>query len=269
MNYKTLSHWLLGSTLSLSACAADSQTASPLGSSPFGPQQGGSAGIVEVTAPASSLPRLGEGQVISEASAAMVPTPHTDGEVADVAVPETMIGADAEPMRQASGSSGLYACGVAIESSAWRQQATAVVTPGLAGNPLDFGLFTEVSPIVGQAGALWFATNTAFCELVNCSVSGIADLATVQAQRVEQGIEAVALANTGTTGYGTLNIYNLTSGVAAQVHHVMGGGVHFILDEEQEAIFGEIALDGSSGFGGPGVTSRYTAQFSGRCQWIQ
>jgi hypothetical protein len=58
-----------------------------------------------------------------------------------------------------------------------------------------------------------------------------------------------------------LNIYNVTTSVVAQVHNVLAGTL--VTDISARGISGEIRLQGSSGFDGPGISSYYTATFTG------
>jgi hypothetical protein len=61
----------------------------------------------------------------------------------------------------------------------------------------------------------------------------------------------------------TFNMYNLTSGVIAQIHNVLGGQILIQFSPDGQSVSGNIALLGSSGFGGPTPTSQYVATFSG------
>jgi hypothetical protein len=138
-------------------------------------------------------------------------------------------------------------------------------------NPVDVGIFTTVSPIVGQAGALWFGTNTSLCSLVGCSnggsgidiafVDGIADpnAGTAEVNITVDG-NAFGLPN---ARLATFNIYNLTTDLTAQIHNVLAGTVLLQITDGGQSVSGTINLGGNSGFDGPGITSEYLANFSG------
>lgn len=223
--------------------------------------------MVDAAVALQGLPPVG-GAIDDTAAAELLGQVPVIAEVPDAAVPESV---DLERVAAAEAeiSAGYYACGVLVSTMNWQQSATLLVTlPGLLDNPADIGLFTRFSPTVGQSGALWFGSNTAFCSVVNCRDSGRTELAQVQTEPVERGFEALAMLTSPATGYGTLNTYNLTSGVAAQVHFVTGGGVRLRLDQLSNAVAGVVQLQGTPDFARPDITSAYQAEFSGRCQWV-
>jgi hypothetical protein len=137
-------------------------------------------------------------------------------------------------------------------------------------NPIDVAIITDgnvANPLVGVAGALWFGTNTSFCVLVNCTIgaSGI-DIAFVQVDTVSGQVLITVDGNVfglPAARLNTFNIYNVTSGVTAQIHNVLGGEVFIQFSSDGQSVSGRIALLGSSGFGGPTPTSQYVADFSG------
>lgn len=136
-------------------------------------------------------------------------------------------------------------------------------------NPFDIGIFTvEASPFVGVAGALYFATNTSLSEfyLGSANQGSALDLAFVDWDPSNR--ELVVVLDGDNSGlpsarFGVNNIYNLTSGITAQIHNILTGGVNIQFSGDFLVIGGSILLGGSSGFGGPFVSSGYQASFSG------
>ena len=132
-------------------------------------------------------------------------------------------------------------------------------------NPVDVGIKTATSPIVGSAGALLFGTNVGLAAQLGSSaivVPSAVDVASVSLSggHIEAQIDGDAYGQpTARVNY--LNIYNVTSSVAAQVHNVLAGTL--TLDVDGSRIDGQIDLQGSSGFGGPQVSSYYRASVSG------
>jgi hypothetical protein len=137
-------------------------------------------------------------------------------------------------------------------------------------NPIDVAIITDgniASPLVGVAGALWFGTNTSLCVLVSCTIgaSGI-DIAFVQVDAAARQVLITVDGNVfglPAARLNTFNIYNVTSGVTAQIHNVLAGEVFIQFSNDDQSVSGTIALLGSSGFGGPTPTSQYVANFSG------
>lgn len=132
-------------------------------------------------------------------------------------------------------------------------------------NPVEVGIFTNASPIVGAAGALYFGTNTALSREVGFRQGEIGiDIAFVEVrgQRVRVTVDGNAF-GLPAARLGTFNIYNLTSGVTAQIHNVLAGTIDVQFNDGAQTVNGTIQIGGSSGFGGPTVTSEYTASFTG------
>jgi hypothetical protein len=141
-------------------------------------------------------------------------------------------------------------------------------TPSINGvNPVDVGIFTRSSPVEGNAGALWFGTNTSLASFKgsNLGVANI-DLAFVD---VKQNDGTVAMTVDGNAfslpgaRIATLNIYNVTTGSPAQVHNILTGTVNIRFLNGGQNITGEITLAGTPGFSGPAVSSNYQATFTG------
>lgn len=158
-----------------------------------------------------------------------------------------------------------------VPGLAFQQVGAMVVTPTVAApvfnngtNPVDIGIFTNVSPIIGAAGAIYFGTNTSLSSLVGSNLAASAiDIAFVQvsqAGRIEIAVDGNAF-GLPSSRLGTFNIYNLTSGVTAQIHNVLAGNI--VINFNGNQVTGTINLGGSSGFAGPNITSEYRANFSG------
>lgn len=137
-------------------------------------------------------------------------------------------------------------------------------------NPIDVAIITDnnvASPLVGATGALWFGTNTSFCVLVNCTIGASAiDTAYVQFDPTRGQVLITVDGNIfglPAARLNTFNIYNVTSGIAAQVHNVLAGQVFIQFSNAGQTVAGTINLYGSSGFAGPNLTSQYVANFSG------
>ena len=133
-------------------------------------------------------------------------------------------------------------------------------------NPRDVAIITNVSPILGTAGALWFGTNTSTCSLVNCqSAQSMIDVAIVETDENKNEIIVNLDSNFIATRarLSTFNIYNLTSNILAQVHNILAGGMAMQFRDNANTVIGVIRLLGSSGFAGPFPTSEYNATFVG------
>lgn len=134
-------------------------------------------------------------------------------------------------------------------------------------NPFDVSIVTNQPPTLGVKGALWFGTNTSLCVVVRCTIgaSGI-DIAfvnydpnrrllTIQVDGNVFGLPAARL--------DTFNIYNITTGLTAQVHNILAGTIVVQFSPDFRVIEGRMQLLGSSGFQGPTPTSSYVAGFRG------
>jgi hypothetical protein len=60
-----------------------------------------------------------------------------------------------------------------------------------------------------------------------------------------------------------LNIYNVTTSTVARVHNILSGEMTLELVDGGSSIQGSISVQGSSGSGGPGIGSFYSAEFTG------
>lgn len=118
-------------------------------------------------------------------------------------------------------------------------------------NARDIGLFSG-SPIVGQAGAIWFGTNTSMCELANigCNIgaSGL-DIAFVTADETT-GTLNISLDGqifnvpNGNAITGTLNIFNWQSGVTAQIINIVQGTMSLRFSADAQSVTGEVRFTG-------------------------
>lgn len=143
---------------------------------------------------------------------------------------------------------------------------TAATNNGI--NPVDVAIFTTASPIIGTAGALYFGTNTSLSALrgSNLGASNI-DIAFVEVTPDNTGIVITVDGNVfglPNARLNTFNIYNITTDIiTAQIHNILAGTIQIQLSPDGQSVGGTIALGGSSGFAGPGITSEYQATFSG------
>lgn len=163
-------------------------------------------------------------------------------------------------------------------SPPFNRSATLVVTPTIdpldpslstnnGVNPVDIGIFTDDSPIIGFAGALYFGTNTSLSSLVGSSIGASAiDVAFVE---VDQSAGRVIAAIDGdvfglpNARLNTFNIFNARDSITTQIQSVLAGTVILEFSDNGNTIAGSITIGGSSGFGGVGITTEYTATFSG------
>jgi hypothetical protein len=157
----------------------------------------------------------------------------------------------------------------------FRQDAVLVLVPTIdptaatrnGVNPVDVGIKTAGSPIVGVAGALWFGTNLAVSAVIGSSPAVAASAVDVAFVSIAGGHVEVQLDGNvfglpfARVNY--LNIYNVQTSLLAQIHNVLGGRLVFDVTEGGNAIRGAIELGGSSGFNGPAVSSVYAASFAG------
>ena len=132
-------------------------------------------------------------------------------------------------------------------------------------NPVDVGIFTNPGPIVGQAGALYFGTNTSLSSIVGSTLGASAiDVAIVGVNQASRTVSIEVDGNAfglPTARLNTFNIYNLTTGITAQIHNVLAGRIEMSFNGNE--VQGTIQIGGSSGFTGPGITSNYIAGFTG------
>ena len=173
-----------------------------------------------------------------------------------------------------SGTTGFSGAGV--PSAQFVHQGTLVLTPTINPapalndvNPVDVGIFTtSASPLVGQAGALWFGTNTALAQQVGVRAGGVGvDIAFVDFEAATNQLFIAVDGNAfglPAARLNAFNIFNVTTGLAAQIHNVLAGMIQMQFSADFSTVSGTISLGGNSGFAGPAVTSEYQAQFMGR-----
>jgi hypothetical protein len=134
-------------------------------------------------------------------------------------------------------------------------------------NPVDVAIITNASPLQGEAGALWFGTNTAFCSLVGCTTGASAIDTTIVV--VDSARDTVTITVDGdifgqpTARLNIFNIFNIRTGVTAQIYNVLAGEITIQFADRGRSVSGTIDLGGNSGFSGPAVTTEYSATFSG------
>lgn len=137
-------------------------------------------------------------------------------------------------------------------------------------NHADIGLFSG-SPLVGQAGAIWFTSNTAMCRYGNtgCSTAASAlDLVTTawdpqkRILTIRPDGRFFGNAAAGNALVGMLNIFNAKTSVAAQIYRIIGGSMSIQFSADFRSVAGVINITGTSFYGGSTGTP-YTVQFSG------
>jgi hypothetical protein len=132
-------------------------------------------------------------------------------------------------------------------------------------NPRDLGIFTDVSPLVGNDGAVWFGSNTSIGPRGRTSASNV-DMtivtldATAGTLTVLVDGNALGLPNARIS---TMNVYNAQSSVFTQIQNVLAGGVIARFSDGGKAVSGTIELGGSSGLESRSISSIYRGQFSG------
>jgi hypothetical protein len=161
-------------------------------------------------------------------------------------------------------------------TSTFTLNATLVVVPTVdpraigvrnGPNPVDVAIITADSPLQGVAGALWFGTNTSFCSLIGCTTGASAiDTAVVMAD-ARRGTVIITVDGDvfgqPTARLNVFNIFNIRTGLTAQIYHVLAGGITIQFTNGGQSVSGTIDLGGNSGFSGPAVTTEYSATFRG------
>lgn len=135
-------------------------------------------------------------------------------------------------------------------------------------NHADVALFTG-NPGVGQAGAMWFVSNTALCKLnVKCSNSTSAvDLvqtswdAKNRRLRITLDGRFYNNAAAGSSILGMLNNFNLTNGAWASPYRIIAGEMLLQFSSDYRQIAGEIRFNGTSTWGSGSLP--YFAKFGG------
>jgi hypothetical protein len=134
-------------------------------------------------------------------------------------------------------------------------------------NPVDVAIVTDASPIAGNAGGLYFGTNTSTCRVVHCTRIGdsLVDVAFVtrNGNTIDIQIDGnvFALPN---ARLDIFNIYNLQTSILTQVQNVYLGKAELTL--EGSRIRGTVLLNGNSGFGHPTPTTYYRATITGEAE---
>ncbi|MEM9610152.1 MAG: hypothetical protein AAGA99_22215 [Actinomycetota bacterium] len=143
---------------------------------------------------------------------------------------------------------------------------------GISGNGVnvvDLGIRTDVSPIVGSAGALWFGTNTSVSAAIGTSPSVGASNVDVSIVEFDDATRTITAQLDGdafglpTARINYLNVFNLRISVLAQIYNAFAGTVTVTLSPDGSTVNGTIEIGGNSGFAGPGVTTAYFATFTG------
>lgn len=134
-------------------------------------------------------------------------------------------------------------------------------------NPVDVAIITNASPLQGVAGALYFGTNTSFCSLVGCTIGASAIDTTAVTADATRGTVMITVDGDvfgqPTARLNVFNIFNIRTGVTAQIYHVLAGGITIQFADGAQSVSGTIDLGGNSGFSGPAVTTAYRATFRG------
>ena len=133
-------------------------------------------------------------------------------------------------------------------------------------NPVDVAIVTDVSPLVGNAGALWFGTNTSMCTVVHCTIGASrVDVAHVTrtGNQISISVDGNAFALPAAR-LNTFNVYNLQTSLLTQIQNVYVGQIELTLGGNQ--INGTLLLNGSSGFGHPTPTTYYRATITGQAE---
>ncbi len=133
-------------------------------------------------------------------------------------------------------------------------------------NVVDIGVKTDTSPLVGISGALWFGTNTSIMADLNLGVIPNAASVDIVSERVEEDV-LYADVIMELSPINTLNLYNVdtadANGAGAQLNNILVGTVSIRFAPDGSAIAGRIDVGGTSGMGGPTVSSEYHADLSG------
>jgi hypothetical protein len=144
-------------------------------------------------------------------------------------------------------------------------QGAAASTNGA--NSVDVGIFTRSSPVDGNAGALWFGTNTSLASFKGSNLGAAAiDVAFVDAKQ-NDGTVAITVDGNAfglpNARIATLNVYDVASGSPVQRHDILTGTVNIRFLNGGQSVTGDITLAGFPGFNGPAIPSNYQATFNG------
>ncbi len=131
-------------------------------------------------------------------------------------------------------------------------------------NIVDIGIRTDLSPLIGYAGAIWFGTNTSIARDlgITTTVQG-ADVDVVTERRDDDVVYADVIH--GLTPNADFNVYDVRDDQsAAQISYLLEGTVSVRFAADGSSITGRIDLGGTSGMGDPRVTTQYHADISGQ-----
>ncbi len=133
-------------------------------------------------------------------------------------------------------------------------------------NVIDIGVKTDTSPLVGISGALWFGTNTSIMADLDLGVIPNGGSVDIVSERVEEDV-IYADVIMELSPINTMNLYNVDTadehGAGAQLNNILVGTVSIRFAPDGSAIAGRIDVGGTSGTGGPTVSSEYHAALSG------
>jgi hypothetical protein len=133
-------------------------------------------------------------------------------------------------------------------------------------NVVDIGVKTDTSPLDGHSGALWFGTNTSIMGDLDLGVIPNGASVDIVSERVEADV-IYADVIMELSRLNTLNLYNVDTadenGSGAQINNILVGTVSIRFAPDGSAIAGRIDVGGTSGMGGPTMSSEYHAALSG------
>jgi hypothetical protein len=133
-------------------------------------------------------------------------------------------------------------------------------------NLIDIGVKTDTSPLVGVSGALWFGTNTSIMGDLDLGVIPNGGSVDIVSERVEDDV-VYADVIMELSPVNTLNLFNVdtadANGGGAQINNVLTGTVSIRFAADGSSIAGRVDVGGTSGMGGPTVSSEYHAALAG------
>jgi hypothetical protein len=135
-------------------------------------------------------------------------------------------------------------------------------------NLIDIGIRTSQSPLVGFPGALWFGTNTSIAEDLQIPVILSGQDVDIVTERREDDVVYADLIDglwTSLTPTNQFNLFNVSADQFGQfqIHYLITGTVSVRFSAGGSSITGRIDLGGTSGQGGPTVSSEYHAAITG------
>lgn len=133
-------------------------------------------------------------------------------------------------------------------------------------NVVDIGVKSDTSPLEGHSGALWFGTNTSIMSDLDLGVIPNGASVDIVSERVEEDV-VYADVIVELSRINTLNLYNVdtadVNGAGAQINNILVGTISIRFAPDGSAIAGRIDVGGTSGMGGPTVSSEYHAALAG------